>query len=175
MNAAEGRPAPRAISVAGRRHTAHTVTMEGGTLLGFAVAGAAGLLVAAGSALARSRRIAPSPRRVIGMTLLIALLAAVFGVFVVVGVGVDAWLNATAPSCSYGGEGNAACVPLDNVGKQAAGMGLLGDICAGVLAGLITAWRMSRSLRLVLGGLIATLGATVLLAESLAVLALWAA
>jgi hypothetical protein len=148
--------------------------MEEGTLLGFAVAGAAGLLVAAGSALARGRRIAPSPGRVIGMTLLIALVAAVCGVFVV-GVGTDAWLNATAPSCSYGGEGNAACVPLDDVGKQAAAIGLLGGICAGVLAGLITAWRMSRSLRLALGGLIATLGATVLLAESLVVLALWAA
>jgi hypothetical protein len=34
---------------------------------------------------------------------------------------------------------------------------------------------MSRSLRLVLGGLMATLGASVLLAESLVVLALWAA
>ncbi len=148
--------------------------MEGGTLLGFAVAGAAGLLVAAGSALARGRRPASDLWRVIGITLLIALATAVCGVFVV-GAGTDAWLNATAPSCPYSGEGEGSCVALDNLGKQAAAMGLLGGICTGVLAGLITAWTTSRSLRLVLGGLIATLGATVLLAESFVVIALWAA
>jgi hypothetical protein len=87
-----------------------------------------------------------------GTTLLIALVAAVCSI-VVVGMGTDAMLNATAPSCPSTGEGT----------------------CAGVVAGLVTAWRMSRSLRLVLGGLMATLGASVLLAESLVVLALWAA
>jgi hypothetical protein len=147
--------------------------MEGGTLAGFAVAGAAGLLVAGGSVLARGRCRAPGHWHVIGTTLLMALVAAVCGV-VVIGVGTDAFLEATAPSCPFSGEGNAACVELDNVGKQAAAMGLLGGIGAGVLAGLVTAWRMSRSLRLVLGGLIATLGATVLLAESIVVLILWA-
>ena len=146
--------------------------MEGGTLLGLAVAGAAGLLVAAGSALARGRRPTSGLGRVMGTTLLIALVAAVCSI-VVVGVGADAWLNATAPSCPYTGEGT--CTALDDVGKQAAAMGLLGGICVGVLAGPVAAWRMSRSLRLVLGGLIATLGASVLLAESLVVLALWAA
>jgi hypothetical protein len=108
------------------------------------------------------------------MTLLIALVAAVCGVLVI-GVGTDAFLEATAPSCPFSGEGNAAYVELDTVGKQAAAMGLLGGMAAGVLAGLATAWRMSRSLRLVLGGLVATLGATVLLAESIVVLILWAA
>lgn len=123
--------------------------------------------------LARGRRPAPGIERVIGTTLLIALVAAMCGV-VVIGVGTDAFLEATA-SCTFNAEGNAACVELDNAGKQAAAMGLLGGIGAGVLAGLVTAWRMSRSLRLVLGGLIATLGATVLLAESIFVLVLWAA
>ena len=107
------------------------------------------------------------------MTLLIGLVAAVCAV-VVVGVGTDVFITATAPSCPVSG-GEGTCTELDDVGKQAAAMGLLGGICAGVLAGLVTAWRMSRSLRLVLGGLIATLGATVLLAESLVVLILWAA
>jgi hypothetical protein len=146
--------------------------MEGGTLLGLAVAGAAGLLVAAGSALARGRRPTSGLGRVMGTTLLIALVAAVCSI-VVVGMGTDAMLNATAPSCPSTGEGT--CAVLDDAGKQAAVMGLLGGICAGVVAGLVTAWRMSRSLRLVLGGLMATLGASVLLAESLVVLALWAA
>ena len=107
------------ISLVSRSRSPHTGTVEGGTLLGFAVAGAAGLLVAAGSALARGRRPASDLWRVIGITLLIALAAAVCGVFVV-GAGTDAWLNATAPSCPYSGEGEGSCVALDNLGKQAA-------------------------------------------------------
>ena len=143
--------------------------MEEGTLLGLALAGTSALLVILGSVLAGRAW------RVTGAAVLVAIAAAVCGV-VVFGVGTDAWLHATAPSCQVGGgEGSAACVPLDDAGKQAAAMGLLGGICAGALAGLVTAWRMSRSLRVVLGGLIATLGAVVLLAESLVVLALWAA
>jgi hypothetical protein len=44
---------------------------------------------------------------------------------------------------------------------------------AGVIGGCIAAWWRSRSVRMVVGGLIAALGATVLALETLIVLVLW--
>jgi hypothetical protein len=59
------------------------------------------------------------------------------------------------------------------VAKKAAATGLLGGLIAGVIGGLVTTHRRSRSLRTVAGGVLAVLGASVLMIESMIVLVLW--
>ena len=52
---------------------------------------------------------------------------------------------------------------------------MLGGLLVGVVGGLAAAWWRSRSVRMVAGGVLASLGASVLVVESMVVLVLWTA
>ncbi|MGH3140055.1 MAG: hypothetical protein ACRDQE_09995 [Gaiellales bacterium] len=149
--------------------------MEGGTEIGLATAASSAALVAVGVVLGRSGRAARGWSSVIGPSLGVATVAAVCGVLLVA-AGTDAYAAATTPSCSDDeSQPTLTCVEPGDRRRGAAAMGLLGGLVLGIIGGCVTAWRCSRSLRMVAGGVIATLGATVLLIESLIVLVLWSA
>ncbi len=146
--------------------------MEGGTFIGIVVAGTALVLVVVGALLGRSGRCWSS---VVTYSLAVALIAAVCGV-TVVGAGTEAYLG-SVPECSTSENSPtppaANCLDGSDRGKQAAATGLLGGLIAGVIGGVVAAYRRSRSLRMVIGGVLAALGASVLMIESMIVLLLW--
>lgn len=112
----------------------------------------------------------------IAPSLAVALIAAVGGVMVV-GAGADAYLGASMPACSTDESHPTlgSCEDPGDLKRQAGAVGLVGGLLAGVIGGCVAAWRCSRSLRTVVGGVLAAVGATVLVIESLVVLVLWAA
>lgn len=154
-------------------NAAHTGSVEGGTVLGLAVADTASALAAGGVRLCRSTRISWAGA---ASVVAVALIAAAFGVMVVAG-GTGLYQDAAVPACSTseGGPGPIDCLDSGDRGKQAAAAGLLGGLVAGVLGGCIEAWRRSRSVLVVVGGLLAAVGTTVLALETLVVPVLWSA
>jgi disulfide bond formation protein DsbB len=147
--------------------------VEGGTFIGIVVAGTAIVLVGAGALLGRS---GSGRSGVITYSLAAALIAAVCGV-VIVAAGTEVYLSATVPDCSTSESTPTPpatnCLDGGDGGKKAAATGLLGGLVAGVIGGVVTAYRRSRSLRTVAGGVLAVLGASVLTIESMIVLVLW--
>jgi hypothetical protein len=78
-------------------------------------------------------------------------------------------------ACCESDPGPIDCLDSGDRGKQAAAAGILGGLLAGVLDGCVAAWRRSRSVLVVVGGLLAAVGTTVLALETLVVLVLWSA
>jgi hypothetical protein len=151
--------------------------MESGTLVGLGIAGAAAVLVVAGAALTRSNRTRCGFRSVIGPALAVALITAFCGA-VIVATGTHGYLDATVRDCSQASETVSPgqyCLEGSDRAKQAGGAGMLGGLLAGVVGGCAAAWWRSRSLRMVAGGVLASLGVSVLAIESMVVLVLWAA
>ncbi len=145
--------------------------------MGLGIAGAAAVLVVAGAALARSSRARCGFTSVVGPALTVALIAAFCGA-VIVATGTDGYLDATVTDCSHVGETVSPgqyCLEGSDRAKQAGGAGMLGGLLAGVIGGCAAAWWRSRSVRMVAGGVLASLGASVLAIESMVVLVLWAA
>jgi hypothetical protein len=147
--------------------------VEGGTVVGLGVAGTAFALAAGGVLLCRSTLISWAGAASVVAT---ALITAAFGVMVVAG-GTGVYLDAAVPACSTSESdpGPTECLDAGDRGKQAAAAGLLGGLLAGVLGGCVAAWRRSRSVLVVVGGLLAAVGTTVLALETLVVLVLWSA
>jgi hypothetical protein len=144
--------------------------------MGLGIAGTAAVLVTTGAMLARSGRPSSGVLSVIAPSTAVALVVAFCAVVLVAGAA-DAYLGATVPTCSLSESHPTlgSCLEAGDQGRQAGAVGLLGGLLAGVIAGCLMAWHRSRSLRMVGGGVIAALGASVLLMETLFVLVLWAA
>src|SRR5439155_18049135 len=130
-------------------------------------------LAAGGVLLCRSTRVSWAGA---ASVVAVALIAAVCGVMVV-GIGMEAYMDGAVPACSTSESdpGPGDCLDPGDRGKQAAATGLVGGLLAGVLGGCIAAWRRSRSAWVVVGGLLAAVGTTVLALETLVVLVLWSA
>jgi hypothetical protein len=149
--------------------------MEGGTEIGLAIAASAAALVTAGLVLGRSGGASRGWSSVIAPSLGVAAVAAVCGALFGA-AGADAYSAATTPTCSHDeSHPTLTCVESGDRRRSAGAMGVLGGLVAGFVGGCVTAWRCSRSLRMVIGGVFAALGATRLLIESMIVFVLWSA
>jgi len=145
--------------------------VERGTLFGLAIAAVAAALLVAGLMLGRRR---PGSGAVALPSLAVALAAVVLGT-VGVGVATQAYESATVPTCPDAeASWPSSCAQPGDARRSAGAMGLLGGLIVGVVAGCAMAWRRSRSLKVVAGGLLAAAGGAVLTVEGMVVMLLWA-